>query len=122
VHRGRALLQYKGSDAVSTDNNNPLVYGPLRKQHSKHTPDMLNTSNGKSKDTVITINTERKDLIVVKKKWDFLADMNKKKALFAKRERRMRNTMKRMSRQNKTKVIEDTICPSLKVNATESMR
>lgn len=61
-------------------------------------------------------------MIVIKKKWDFLSDMNKKKVILAKKERRLKNTMKRMNRLNKTKIEESAMCSLPQVNATESLR
>lgn len=119
VHHGRALLQY--DEAKSADNTKPLVYGPLRKQnYNSKTTDSLDT---KPIETIINVNTERKDLIVVKKKWDFLSDMNRKKLILAKKERRLKNSMKRMNRLNRTKIIEGSpVCSTPQVNATESLR
>jgi len=117
VHHGRALLQY---DETKSGDNRPIVYGPYRKEYyDRKTADSLDS---KPKEPTININTERKDLIVIKKKWDFLSDMDRKKAILAKKERRLKNSMKRMNRLNKTRIEESAMCSLPQVNATESLR
>lgn len=126
VHHGRALLNYQGGDERS-DIDKPLVFGNVDHGHDKQSvtketdTSMLITSRrkplpfkGKS--------TQRKDLMVVKNKWDLLGDSkhiprnSKRKGKRSK----SRGKIKRKETNNST-LDEQYYCPS-SFNKTEVNR
>lgn len=78
VHHGRALLQYEGDAAKRADDKEkPLVFQP----HLKHPlpsveVNKLNMTQDNLVDSYSSEMAERKDLMVIKSKWNFLGEGN----------------------------------------------
>ncbi|EDO36933.1 predicted protein [Nematostella vectensis] len=118
LRHGRALLQYEGQETKATQSL--VYYGPETRPRSNKTLDSLSVPT-KSGVSSFTNRKESKDLIVVKKKWDLLAEVNRKRALLKKKERKLRNIRKRIEKKKKEAEMVN-VCPNQQVNTTESTR
>ena len=125
VRHGRALLNYQG-DGDGSDLDKPLVFSPVNKRRgrqpfAKADPSMLNTSHKKSS-LLKSRNAERKDLMVIRNKWDFLADSRQKRRNLKRKERNPKSRRKIAEKQNNATLDEDQFyCPS-NLNKTEVNR
>ena len=125
IHHGRALLNYQGDDEGS-NLDKPLVFGPVsqlrgRQPVAKATdPSMLNASQRK---TLIfkSRNTERRDLMVIRNKWDFLSDPKQKRRNAKRKERNSKSRRKVESKRQNATIDEQFYCPS-SFNKTEVNR
>ena len=126
IHHGRALLNYQGDDLEGNDLDKPLVFGPvnqLRKRQpvAKATdPSMLNASQRKAS-PLKSRSMERKDLMVIKNKWDFLSDSKHKRRNSRRKERNSKSRRKVASKRQNTTLDEQFYCPS-SFNKTEVSR
>ncbi|RMX39219.1 hypothetical protein pdam_00016189 [Pocillopora damicornis] len=125
VRHGRALLNYQG-DGDGSDLDKPLVFSPVNKRRgrqpfAKADPSMLNTSHKKSS-LLKSRNAERKDLMVIRNKWDFLADSRQKRRNLKRKERNPKSRRKIAEKQHNATLDEDQFyCPS-NLNKTEVNR
>lgn len=125
IHHGRALLNYQG-DEDGSNIDKPLVFGPaVNKFHDRQTvakvdPSMLNTSQKKSS-PLKSRNAERRDLMVIKNKWDFLGDSRQKRRNLKRKERNLKSRRKIESKQQNGTLDDQFYCPSY-FNKTEATR
>lgn len=125
IHHGRALLNYQGEEEPS-DIDKPLVFGPAvnkfrdRQPVAKVDPSMLNTSQ-KKLSTLRSRNMERRDLMVIKNKWDFLGDSRQKRRNVKRKERNPKTRRKFEKKQQNVTIDEQSYCPS-DFNKTEATR
>ncbi|CAH3138334.1 unnamed protein product [Pocillopora meandrina] len=125
VRHGRALLNYQG-DGDGSDLDKPLVFSPVNKRRgrqpfAKADPSMLNTSHKKSS-LLKSRNAERKDLMVIRNKWDFLADSRQKRRNLKRKERNPKSRRKIAEKQHNATLDDDQFyCPS-NLNKTEVNR
>lgn len=120
IHHGRALLNYQGDDE-RTDLDKPLVFGPVRQTVAKAAdPSMLNTSQKKSS-LFKSINTERRDLMVIKNKWDFLNDPRQRRRISKNKRRNSKSRQKIESKQRNGTLDDQFYCPT-SFNKTEVTR
>lgn len=125
IHHGRALLNYQGEEDGSNIDK-PLVFGPAvnrlsnRQPVAKVDPSMLNTSQ-KKPSPLKSRNTERRDLMVIKNKWDFLGDSRQKRRNIKRKERNPKSRRKFESKQQNETIDEQFYCPSY-FNKTEATR
>ena len=126
IRHGRALLNYQADESEENDLDKPLVFGPVnqlqdRQPVAKATdPDMLNASQRKTS-TFKSRSVERKDLMVIKNKWDFLSDSKHKRRNSKRKERNSKSRRKVGSKQQNTTLDEQFYCPS-SFNKTEVNR
>lgn len=125
IHHGRALLNYQG-DEDGSNIDKPLVFGPVvNKFHDRQTvdkvdPSVLNTSQKKSS-PLKSRDAERRDLMVIKNKWDFLGDSRQKRRQVKRKERNPKSRRKiGINPQNGT-LDDQFYCPSY-FNKTEATR
>ncbi|PFX27867.1 cyclic AMP-dependent transcription factor ATF-6 beta-like isoform X1 [Stylophora pistillata] len=125
VRHGRALLNYQGDGDVS-DIDKPIAFSPFnqrreRKPFAKAHPSMLNTSHKKSS-LLKSRNVERKDLMVIRNKWDFLGDSRQKRRNTKRNERNPKLRRKIAEKQHNATLDDDQFyCPS-NLNKTEVNR
>jgi len=125
IHRGRALLNYQG-DEDSSNLDKPLVFGPaVNKFHDRQTvtkvdPSMLSGSQ-KKPSPLKSRNAERRDLMVIKNKWDFLGDSRQKRRNVKRKERNPKSRRKIESKQQNVTLDDQFYCPSY-FNKTEATR
>lgn len=120
IHHGRALLNYQGDDE-RTDLDKPLVFGPGRQTVAKAAdPSMLNTSQKKSS-LFKSINTERRDLMVIKNKWDFLNDPRQRRRISKNKRRNSKSRQKIESKRRNGTLDDQFYCPT-SFNRTEVTR
>ena len=126
IHHGRALLNYQGDDE-RTDLDKPLVFGPVnnhllnRQSAAKAAdPSMLNTSQKKSS-LFKSINTERRDLMVIKNKWDFLNDPRQRRRISKNKRRNSKSRQKIESKRRNGTLDDQFYCPT-SFNRTEVTR
>lgn len=125
IHHGRALLNYQGDDE-RTDLDKPLVFGPVNHLLNRQTvakaadPSMLNTSQKKSS-LFKGINSERRDLMVIKNKWDFLSDPRQKRRNIKNKRRNSKTRQKIESKQRNGTLDDQFYCPT-SFNKTEVTR
>lgn len=120
IHHGRALLNYQGDDE-RTDLDKPLVFGPVRQTVAKAAdPSMLNTSQKKSS-LFKSINTERRDLMVIKNKWDFLNDPRQRRRIGKNKRRNTKSRQKIESKRRNGTLDDQFYCPT-SFNRTEVTR
>ena len=125
IRHGRALLNYQG-DEDGSNIDKPLVFGPaVNKFHDRQTvdkvdPGMLNTSQKKSS-SLKSRNAERRDLMVIKNKWDFLGDSRQKRRNVKRKERNPKSRSKIGSKQQNGTLDDQFYCPSY-FNKTEATR
>ena len=130
IHHGRALLNYQGDDDTSISSNldKLLVFGPVNQLGdsqpvTKVDPSMLNASQKKPL-PLKTRNAERRDLMVIRNKWDFLGDSRQKKRNVKRKERnpiRPKSRRKIESKQQNVTLDDQFYCPS-SFNKTEVTR
>lgn len=124
IHHGRALLNYRGDDG--NDLNKPLVFGPVNQLHDRQPvakasdPNMLNTSQRKTSFWK-SRSSERKDLMIIKNKWDFLSDSRYKKRNSKRKQRISKARRKIETNQQNATLDEQFYCPS-SFNKTEANR
>lgn len=124
VHHGRALLNYQGRDERS-DIDKPLVFGTINPRHDRQSVtketdiSMPSTSRKKTLSFKGKI-SQRKDLIVVKNKWDFLGDSKHNPRNSKRRGKKSRRKIERKQINNST-LDEQYYCPSW-FNKTEVNR
>ena len=125
IHHGRALLNYQGEEDGS-NLDKPLVFGPaVNKFHDRQTvakvdPSMLNTSQ-KKPSPLKSRNAERRDLMVIKNKWDFLGDSRQKRRNVKRKERNLKSRRKIETKQQNGTLDDQFYCPSY-LNKTEATR
>ena len=125
IHHGRALLNYQGDDE-RTDLDKPLVFGPVKHPLNRQTvakaadPSMLNTSQKKSS-LFKSINTERRDLMVIKNKWDFLNDPRQRRRIGKNKRRNSKSRQKIESKRRNGTLDDQFYCPT-SFNRTEVTR
>ena len=125
IHHGRALLNYQGDDD-GNDIDKPLVFGPVNQLRDRQpvakTSDlnMLNTSQRKTSFLKSRI-SERKDLMVIKNKWDFLSDSKHKKRNYKRKQMNSKTRRKIETNQQNATLDEQFYCPS-SFNKTEANR
>lgn len=126
IHHGRALLNYQGVDEGS-DLDKPLVFGPVNHLRDRQpvakavNPSMLNTSQRKGSPFIKSRSTERRDLMVIKNKWDFLNDPKQKRRNIKKKARNAKSRQKIESKRQNVTLDEQFYCPS-SFNKTEVTR
>lgn len=124
VHHGRALLNYQGRDERS-DIDKPLVFGTINPRHDRQSVtketdiSMPSTSRKKTLSFKGKI-SQRKDLMVVKNKWDFLGDSKHNPRNSKRRGKKSRRKIERKQINNST-LDEQYYCPSW-FNKTEVNR
>lgn len=126
IHHGRALLNYQGEEDGS-NLDKPLVFGPaVNKFHNRQTvtkvdPSMLNTSQ-KKPSPFKSGNAERRDLMVIKNKWDFLGGDSRQKRRNVKRKERNPKSRRKIEIKQQNGTLDDQFyCPSY-FNKTEATR
>ena len=124
VRHGRALLNYQG-DEDGSDLDKPLVFGPVNQRHdrqpfAKADPSMLNTSE-KKMSLLRSRNVERKDLMVIRNKWDFLSDSRQKRRNLKRKERNSKSRRKIAEKRQNGTLDDQFYCPSF-FNKTEVNR
>lgn len=126
IHHGRALLNYQG-DEDGSNIDKPLVFGPAVNQFrdrqpvaTKVDPSMLNSSQ-KKPSPLKSRNAERRDLMVIKNKWDFLSDSRQKRRNVKRKERNPKSRRKIASKQQNGTLDDQFYCPSY-FNKTEATR
>ena len=125
IHHGRALLNYQGEEDGS-NLDKPLVFGPaVNKFHDRQTvakvdPSMLNTSQKKPL-PLRRGNADRRDLMVIKNKWDFLGDSRQKRRNVKRKERNPKTRRKIEIKQQNGTLDDQFYCPSY-FNKTEATR
>ncbi|XP_078357716.1 cyclic AMP-dependent transcription factor ATF-6 alpha-like isoform X2 [Oculina patagonica] len=125
IRHGRALLNYQGEEDASNIDK-PLVFGPAVNQFRDRQPvakvdrSMLNTSQ-KKPSPLKSRNTGRRDLMVIKNKWDFLSDSRQKRRNIKRKERNPKSRRKIEIKQKNETLDEQFYCPSY-FNKTEATR
>jgi len=126
VHHGRALLNYQGGDERS-DIDKPLVFGTVNQRHdrqsvTKETDISMPSTLRKKTLPFKGRNSQRKDLMVVKNKWDFLGD-SKHNPRNSKRKGKKSKSRRKFERKqiNNSTLDEQYYCPSW-FNKTEVNR
>ena len=127
VHRGRALLNYQGSSDEANDLEKPMMSSaPVSRGYDSKSvikathPRMLNTSQ-KNTHPLKAKSAERKDLMVIRNKWDFLGDSKHKKRNSRRKDRKSKSRRKFERKQQNSTLDEQFYCPS-SFNKTEVNR
>lgn len=125
IHHGRALLNYQGDDE-GNNLDKPLVFGPVNQVNDRQPvtkatdPSLLNVSQ-KKKPPFWSRNADRRDLMVIKNKWDFLSDSKQERRNAKRRERNSKSRRKIESKRQNATLDEQFYCPS-SFNKTEVNR
>jgi len=125
IHHGRALLNYQGDDE-GNNLDKPLVFGPVNQVNDRQPvtkatdPTLLNVSQ-KKKPPFWSRNADRRDLMVIKNKWDFLSDSKQERRNAKRKERNSKSRRKIESKRQNATLDEQFYCPS-SFNKTEVNR